>query len=144
VTAALLLALGGAVVSALVPLLNAELLLVGLRLTTPAAAPLLVVVVAVGQMIGKCALFLTAGRAARGALAPKLARWGLDGRTRCVGAPMLVASAAVGLPPFYLMAVAAPVLGIRLRTFALVGLVGRIIRFAAVLAVPAAVASFVH
>jgi hypothetical protein len=146
VTAALLLAaLSGAVVSGVVPVVNAELLLVGLALSAPpSAAPALVLAVAVGQMVAKCALFLTSGRLTAGALAPRLARWKLDGRSRRAAVPLVAASAALGLPPFYLVAVAGPALGVRFRTFALVGLAGRVVRFAAVLVVPALISAFTH
>jgi hypothetical protein len=138
----LLGALTGAVVSGVVPIVNAELLLLGLALASPDAAPVLVLVVAAGQMIAKCALFLTGGRLTAGALAPRLTRWGLDRGGRRAAAPLVAASAALGLPPFYLVAVAGPSLGVRFRTFALVGLAGRLVRFAAVLALPALVSAF--
>jgi len=133
-------ALSGALVSSLVPLVNAELLLLGLALATPAAAPLLVVVMAAGQMVGKSALFLTGGRLTRSALEGRLARWRLDGRTGRAGAPLIGLSAFAGLPPFYLVSVAAPALGVRFRTFLVVGLAGRVLRFGALVALPDLVA----
>ncbi len=134
-TAALFLAaLSGALVSSLVPMVNAELVLLGLALTTPAAAPLHVVVMAAGQMVGKCALFLTGGRLTRSALASRLDRWRLHERTGRAGAPLIGISAFAGLPPFDLMSVAAPALGVRFRTFLVVGLAGRLLRFAALVA----------
>jgi membrane protein YqaA with SNARE-associated domain len=136
VSAALLLgALGGAVVSAFVPLVNAELMLLGLALAAPAAAPALVAVVAVGQMVGKSVLFVTGDRCARGALRKHAARWRLD---RCGrwAAPLVALSASVGLPPFYLVAIGGSTLGIRLRTFVLCGFAGRLVRFGAVVSLP--------
>lgn len=133
-------ALSGALVSSLVPLVNAELLLLGLSLATPAAAPLLVVVTAAGQMVGKSALFLTGGRLTRSALESRLARWRLDGRTSRAGAPLIGLSAFAGLPPFYLVSVAAPALGVRFRTFLVVGLAGRLLRFGFLVALPELVA----
>src|SRR5205085_6227892 len=82
VTAALFfVALSGAVVSSLVPLVNAELLLIGLAVASPPAAPFLVVVMAAGQMVGKSVLFLGGGRLTRSTLQSRLVRWRLDGRT---------------------------------------------------------------
>ncbi len=129
-------ALSGAVVSSLVPLVNAELLLMGLAVAYPASAPLLVVVMAAGQMAGKSVLFLGGGRLTRSSLQARLARWRLDGRTRRAGAPLVGVSAFTGLPPFYLVSVAAPALGVPFRTFFAAGLAGRLLRFAALVAVP--------
>jgi len=133
-------ALSGALVSSLVPFVNAELLLIGMALATPAAAPLLVVVVSVGQMVGKSVLFLTGGRVARSALEGRLARWRLDGRTHRAGGPLIGMSAFLGLPPFYLVSVAAPALGVRFRTFLVMGLAGRLLRFGLLVSLPELVA----
>lgn len=137
-----LLALSGALVSSLVPLVNAEVLLMGLALSSPAAAPLLVVVMAAGQMVGKSALFLGGARLTRSALESRLARWRLDERTGRAGAPLIGMSAFIGLPPFYLVSVAAPALGVRFRTFLVMGLAGRLLRFAVLVALPRLVVHF--
>ena len=133
-------ALSGAVVSSLVPIVNAELLLMGLALASPAAAPLLVVVMAAGQMVGKSVLFLGGGRLTRATLGDRLARWRLDGRTRRAGAPLIGISALTGLPPFYLVSVAAPALGVPFRTFLALGLAGRLLRFGVLVALPLLIA----
>jgi membrane protein YqaA with SNARE-associated domain len=133
-------ALSGAVVSSLVPLVNAELLLIGLAVATPGAAPLLVLVMAAGQMVGKSVLFLGGGRLTRTALEGRLTRWRLDGRTRRAGAPLVGVSAFTGLPPFYLVSVAAPALGVRFPTFLALGLVGRLLRFGVLVALPQIIA----
>lgn len=133
-------ALSGAVVSSLVPLVNAELLLIGLAVASPAAAPLLVVVMAAGQMVGKSVLFLGGGRLTRSTLESRLARWRLDGRTRRARAPLIGISAFTGLPPFYLVSIAAPALGVSFRTFFTVGLAGRLLRFGALVALPQLIA----
>lgn len=135
-------AVSGALVSSIVPAVNAELLLIGLTLAAPpATVPLLVVAVSVGQMIGKSALFLTAGRLSRNALDGPLARWGLDGRTKRAGAPLIALSASLGLPPFYLVSIAAPALGVRFGKFVVIGFAGRLLRFTAVVAVPAVISA---
>jgi membrane protein YqaA with SNARE-associated domain len=129
-------ALSGAIVSSLVPLLNAELLLIGLAVASPPAAPFLVVVMAAGQMVGKSVLFLGGGRLTRSTLQSRLARWRLDGRTRRARVPLVGISAFTGLPPFYLVSIAAPALGVSFRTFLAVGLAGRLLRFGALVALP--------
>jgi membrane protein YqaA with SNARE-associated domain len=133
-------ALSGAVVSSLVPFVNAELLLIGLAVASPAAAPLLAVVMAAGQMIGKSILFLGGGRLTPARLEAGLARWRLDGRTRRVRAPLVGISAFTGLPPFYLVSIAAPALGVSFRTFLALGLAGRLLRFGALVALPQVIA----
>jgi len=133
-------ALTGAVVSSLVPVVNAELLLMGLAVASPAAAPLLVVVMAAGQMVGKSVLFLGGGRLTRSTLGGRLARWRLDGRRRRAGAPLIGISAFTGLPPFYLVSVAAPALGVPFRTFLVLGLAGRLLRFGVLVALPPLIA----
>ena len=128
-------ALSGAVVSSLVPLVNAELLLIGLAVASPSAAPLLVVVMAAGQMVGKSVLFLGGGRLTRSKLESRLARWRLDGRTCRARAPLIGISAFTGLPPFYLVSIAAPALGVSFRTYLAVGLGGRVVRLGALVAI---------
>ena len=133
-------ALSGAVVSSLVPFVNAELLLIGLTVASPAAAPLLAVVMAAGQMVGKSILFLGGGRLTRASLETRLARWRLDRPGRRGGAPLIGISAVTGLPPFYLVSIAAPALGVSFRTFFTVGLAGRLLRFGALVALPQLIA----
>jgi membrane protein YqaA with SNARE-associated domain len=125
-----LAALSGALVSSLVPFVYAEPLLLALALAAPAAAPLLAVVMAAGQMLGKAALFLggTQLNAARMALRFE--------RFRLRGGPLVAVSAFTGLPPFYLLSIAAPALGVRFRTFMVMGLFGRLLRFGALVALP--------
>lgn len=130
------LAFSGAVVSSLVPFVNAEILLLGLAVSSPAAAPLLAVVMAAGQMAGKSVLFLGGGRLTPSRFDAQLTRWRLDGRTRRVRAPLIGISALTGLPPFYLVSVAAPALGVSFRTFLALGLAGRLLRFGALVALP--------
>ncbi len=136
-TAALFFAaLSGALVSSLVPFVNAELLLLGLALGAPAAAPLLAVVVAVGQMAGKSALFFGGSRLPEGVLQARLERWRLRDLGGRAAAPLVGMSALTGLPPFYLLSVAAPALGVRFPTFLVVGLAGRLLRFGALVLLP--------
>jgi membrane protein YqaA with SNARE-associated domain len=127
-----------AVVSGVVPIVNAELYLIGIVLAIGGIpeALVLAVLIAAGQMIGKGALYqaargatrLGASRAAR--LADKLdhARAKV-GRWRSKPYSALFVSASVGLPPLYLVTLVAGILEIRFRAFLLVGFAGRTLRF---------------
>jgi membrane protein YqaA with SNARE-associated domain len=129
-------------VSGLVPLLNTEAYLLALAaFATPEALLPAVVLTTLGQMIAKSLLYL----AGSGALSPRLIgrhagrlaelKDRLE-RTRTGAAAVVFASAATGLPPFYLVSVAAGSVRFSLARFLLVGGSGRLLRFAAVVAVP--------
>jgi membrane protein YqaA with SNARE-associated domain len=115
----------GTAVSGIVPLINAELPGVGV--------PLVVVVSTAGQMSTKTLLYGVA-RWAPGRL-PRKARAVLDRASgamssrRGAASSLVFTSAAIGLPPFYGTSLAAGALGIRLRTFVLSGIMGRVLRF---------------
>jgi membrane protein YqaA with SNARE-associated domain len=94
------------------------------------------VIVAIGQMIAKIGLY----HAARGAgvlgnrtkLAASLAKArALVDRWEDKPLTLLFVSAVLGLPPFYLVSLLAGLVGIRFRTFLLLGILGRVIRFVA-------------
>ena len=137
-----LLALVYGVVSALVPVVNAEayaLVLAGR--THPTLAVVAVLALAAGQTVGKLVLFEAARRgsgplerrfAGRGE--GRAARWAgriRDGlRSRRTGLPMVLASAALGVPPLAAVSLAAGVAGQRRWEFAVLCLVGRTARFA--------------
>jgi membrane protein DedA with SNARE-associated domain len=147
-------ALGYGLVSALVPVVNAEAFaaVAGHR-----GVPALVVVLglALGQTVGKLLLFESArrgtGRLARtfahrrrsGRGAARAERWA--GRVRrwlsCrrTALPTVFVSATVGLPPLVLVSLAAGTGGLRPWEFATACLLGRSIRFA-VLTLPLALA----
>jgi membrane protein YqaA with SNARE-associated domain len=125
-------------VGGLVPIINAELWLIGLTVSLASAAPLpaVVVLAALGQILAKSVLF-GGGRGAAalpgGRYQAKLDR----ARARLAGwrrkpLAVLAVSASVGLPPFYVMAPLAGALGIRFRPFLVIGFAGRAIRFAVV------------
>jgi membrane protein YqaA with SNARE-associated domain len=125
-------------VSAVVPVVNAEVYLVALILLLRDAAPLpaLVLLAAAGQMAGKSLLYFTAlgvlnlptGRyrekieQARA----KLARW--KERPNL----LLFASASLGIPPLYVTTLLAGGLGYRFRSFFAIGMLGRAVRFAVI------------
>ncbi len=147
--AALAIAIG--VVSALLPLVNAEVYaLVAVARTNVAMSVAVALALAVGQTMGKLLLF-EAARRGRGRLYARLGgrgegraeRWrgrvcGLMARRR-TGLPTVLASASVGLPPLALVSLVAGASEQRRVEFGVVCLVGRTARFAA-LVVPAALA----
>ncbi len=127
----------GTAVSGVVPLVNAELLVVGATLAAPGiGVPLLAAVSTAGQMVTKTALFALA-RWAPSRL-PAKARSVLDRASRVVAerggaaGSVVFASAATGLPPFYGVSLAAGALGMNPRSFVVSGSVGRVLRFGAV------------
>ncbi len=127
----------GTAASGILPLVNAELLVVGVVVAAPEiGVPLVAAVSTTGQMLTKTMLFGFA-RWAPGRLKGK-ARAALDRATRAVAArggaasSLIFTSAATGLPPFYGVSLAAGALGMRLRSFVVSGTAGRLVRFAAV------------
>jgi membrane protein YqaA with SNARE-associated domain len=147
--AALAIAVG--VVSALLPLVNAEAyVLISVARTNLAISMAVALALAVGQTVGKLLLF-EAARRGTGRLHARLARHG-EGRVerwrdracglmtrRRTGLPTVLASAAVGLPPLALVSLVAGASAQKRCEFAAVCLLGRTARFAA-LALPAALA----
>lgn len=126
----------GTVVSGVVPVVNAELLVAGAAIAAPAVGvPLVAAVSTLGQMTSKTLLFALA-RWAPGRL-PEKARTTLERASRALerrggaAGSMVFTSAAVGLPPFYGVSLAAGALGMRPRTFVVSGAIGRLLRFAA-------------
>jgi membrane protein YqaA with SNARE-associated domain len=128
-------------VAGVVQVINTEAILLGVSIWVvddPWQLPLIAVCAAVGQMIANV-MFFYMGRGA-GSLPrieaklarakAKIARW--RQRPNLV----LVAAAIFGLPPLVLVAVAAGGLGIGVKRFAAIGLCGRWLRFAIVLAIP--------
>jgi membrane protein YqaA with SNARE-associated domain len=122
----------------LVPVINAEVWLIAVTtvmIASPAPLPAIVVLAAAGQMIAKVMMFYAArgvfelprGRfkAKVEAARAKIARW--KDRPKWV----LWLSAIAGLPPFYVITLVAGALGISIRTFCVIGMTGRVVRFGA-------------
>lgn len=127
--------------SGLIFFLNAELFLVGLiRLTVDRAEqlPWIVVAAALGQMTAKTALYYTGQNLLKLSsnryrekvekVRAKIDQW--------KNKPFLIfaVSSLIGLPPFYLTVLAAGAMRIRLRPFLAIGLAGRLVRFAIIVA----------
>jgi membrane protein YqaA with SNARE-associated domain len=126
-----------AVASGVIPIVNAEIYLVGVVLAVGGIpeALFLAVLVSVGQMVAKAVIYQTAKGATTlgtksGGFAAKLER----ARTRVEkwkSKPLGVTfvSASLGLPPFYIVSLVAGILEVRFRAFLLVGFAGRTLRF---------------
>lgn len=129
-------------VSGLVPAVNTEAYLLALAALAPSGALVpAVLFVTAGQMLAKALLYL----AGSGAVQSRMLA-GREGRLACVrrrleqmgrgASAVLFASALTGIPPFYLVSVAAGSLRVSLARFLLVGGSGRLLRFAAIVALP--------
>lgn len=131
-----------AVVSALAPWVNAELLMLSAIpvARSHAALTALVLAVSAGQMSGK-AIAYWASRRSTGSHSPRLQRlldrWQarIDRRPGSALAITFV-SAVVGFPPFFLVSMAAGALRVAFGRFMAVGTAGRLIHFAVVAFAP--------
>lgn len=124
----------GSLVGGLVPVVNAEAIVVVTTLATSAAAiPLIAVIATTGQMIAKLGLFMTA-RWAPSRLPPR-AHAALERGREVIGRypravhAIVFVSAVVGLPPFYAVSLAAGALGTAVLPFLILGTAGRALRF---------------
>lgn len=136
---------GVSIASALLPLINLEVYLVGLAAVRDSTGVwFLATVAGVGQMVGKVVWYYLGANSlrwrwvARRVDTPKgratLERWQRRTHERpVVGALLLFASAVGGFPPFALVAVLAGQLRMNVALFLVVGGVGRTLRFAAFL-----------
>jgi membrane protein YqaA with SNARE-associated domain len=133
-------AFGGAIVSAIVPWVNAEILLLSAVAIRRDATIPLVIAVALGQMVGKSVLYWLA-RSAKVPRAQRFAsaieRW----RARFQGHPfssvlIMGVSAVTGFPPFYIISIVAGALRISYVVFLIVGSLGRLAHFALFALVP--------
>ena len=128
-------------VSAVVPWVNAEVILLGFAATVGSTSELAVVVVVVtaGQMIGKCLLYEASRRAAA---LPRHAdeaasRWQRRlSSVRSAPLTLVFVSSVVGVPPFYLVTLVAGALRIGVGRFVAAGTLGRLVRFGCLVAVP--------
>ena len=132
---------GAAIVSAVVPAVNAELVLLAAAAALPPHYALVLAAAAtLGQMVGKSGMFF-GGRGVkflqRGVMKEKIDEMGERMRRRngAVGS-LLFTSAATGLPPFYVVSVASGLIGISFVQFAVLGSLGRFVRFSVVVLFP--------
>ena len=130
-------------IAGLIPLVNAEVFLVGLvRLAIDDASqlPWVVVAAAAGQMVAKIGLYhagrgmleLPRGRyrALIEAIRERIERW--------KSKPYIIygLSSVLGIPPFYLTVIAAGAMQISFQAFLAIAMAGRLLRFAADVALP--------
>lgn len=135
--------LGASIASALVPLINIEAILAVTASQHPETVVALVVAATVGQMLGKLLWFWGGQHIDRAPWVSKhlekprpkatLDKW----HARAEGRPWFTAgllffSASVGFPPYAVTAVLAGVLRVPLAVFLVTGLLGRGLRFWAI------------
>jgi membrane protein YqaA with SNARE-associated domain len=128
------------VASAVMPWINAELVL--LSFTTTASSPgmiaAFVVVATAGQMTGKMALYAAGYRGSR-APSARMARILGAWRPRCEANPwradwLVLISSTIGMPTFIATSLLAGALRMQIARFVVAGSIGRLIRFAALAA----------
>lgn len=133
------------VVSAVVPFVNAELYLIAASAAVPpGVAWMLVIAAALGQMVGKSLMYY-AGVGALSLPGARLQRMVAQVRERyegagatgtTLGSGVILLSASVGLPPFYVVSIACGLLRIPFAQFFVLGLLGRLIRFGVIVLAP--------
>ncbi len=130
------------IVSALVPWVNGEVILLSLTAVAPSpwATAFLVLSASAGQMAGKCALYwagkgvipLRAGR-----IREIVATWkGRLDQSPSKLLSLVFVSSAVGIPPFYVITILAGVFRVRFAPFFTAGACGRLVRFGVLAFVP--------
>jgi membrane protein YqaA with SNARE-associated domain len=132
---------GVAVASAMIPVINIEIYLLGASALAPREMVIpLIVAGTLGQVIGKIALYYAGSGAVKlpgKRLQAALQRMNTQMQERPhMGSALVFVSATAGLPPYYLVTLAAGAAKMNLPMFLLVSLVGRLIRFSIVVAVP--------
>jgi membrane protein YqaA with SNARE-associated domain len=127
--------LGLTIVSAILPWVNAEVILLSMVAMTPTwpGAAWMVVVATAGQMLGKCAVYWTSHtvrphRSVRVAAALDRFQARLEDKPSRASA-LFFLSSALGFPPFFLVTVAAGALRVHFGRFIVAGTIGRLVRF---------------
>jgi membrane protein YqaA with SNARE-associated domain len=127
-------------ISAVVPWVNAEIIVLSLPATAQSRLALaaLVGIATVGQMAGKCVVYRAARR---GSQAPsprvraQLAKWQARFEAhRWAPVVLVLWSSTSGLPPFYVTTMLAGALKMNLPLFLAVGTAGRLVRFGGLIA----------
>ncbi len=133
---------GLAVVSALVPWVNAEVLMLSAIPLAGSRTKLawLVALVTLGQMTGKSAMYWISRRSTErsGAASAKAVLRLRDLFVRRPGAALGITliSAIAGVPPFYAVSIAAGALRVAFGPFVAIGTLGRLIHFTLVAFIP--------
>lgn len=133
---------GLAVASAVVPWLNAEVIVLAFAATarSPFDLAMLLLLATAGQVTGKAVMYWTGRRAASGPAVEAsawVARWRarLEGHARHAFAWVFV-SGAVGVPPLYLVTMLAGAARLPFGRFLVVTSCGRLLHFAVLVVVP--------
>jgi membrane protein YqaA with SNARE-associated domain len=133
--------LGVAVASAVIPVINIEIYLLGAAALAPAAMAVpLVLAATIGQMMGKVVMYFAGTGAVK--LPGKRLQSALEGMNNTLrnrprsGGALVFASAASGFPPFFIVTVAAGAARMNLALFVVLGFLGRLVRFAVIVALP--------
>src|SRR5688500_4192417 len=144
---AFLTTFGVCALSAVIPLVNAEIYLLGASALAPRELAIpLIVAAATGQMLGKSVMYF-AGVGALRLPSERLRRMvaRVDERYRTagkggatLGGGIILLSAIVGLPPFYVVSIACGLFRIPFVQFLVLGTIGRLIRFALIVLAPQA------
>jgi membrane protein YqaA with SNARE-associated domain len=138
------------ILSALMPWVNGEVLLLSLSAFAPSryALALLVILTSAGQMTGKCILYW----ASRGVIPIKKGRLGKSlnsWKERFERSPSKVMgivfiSALSGIPPFYVITLLSGALRLRFGRFLAVGTIGRLLHFGVLVLIPQLGSRFIH
>ncbi len=140
-TALYIACFGLSIVSAVLPWVNGEALLLSFAVLAPSPFALagLVAMASLGQMVGKCVLYWGGGslKFRKGRAAQLTESW----KKRLNDSPsqalmMVFISSAVGIPPFYVITLLAGALKIRFAPFIGIGLCGRVVRFGLLVLIP--------
>ncbi len=140
----LLSTFGFCILSALIPVLNAEVYLAALAASQSPPLWPMAIVAAAGQMIGKIVYYYLGKSSLDWRWIKKrtdtprfqagLEKWRIRLENRpWVAAVFVLASASVGIPPFAIVAVLAGTLRMSFSMFVVVGFLGRVLRFASIL-----------
>ncbi len=129
------------VAGAIIPLINTEIyLLSAVALSPPSYIAPLVVMATLGQMVGKVVMFY-GGRGVLRIKHDRVKNGVAKMRAKLEHRPwfaraVLFSSATFGLPPLYVMSIAAGTIGMGITTFFLIGTAGRLIHFTVVALLP--------
>lgn len=132
------------VISALFPPVNVEVFLFGVAaVAKPAALPAVVVAASLGQMAGKIGFYFAGRGFVRlplGRYQAKFDEWSVRlGRSRRGVDLVMFSSSLWGVPPFLVVPYLAGVFRLSFARFLGWGMLGRLLRFSAVVSVPALV-----
>ena len=127
-----------------IPVFNTEIyLLAASAIAPPQLVPALIVGAALSQMLGKSLLYY-GGRGALNLPIKRLRtmvesvqrRYEQGAAAPALGGTVVLASAGVGLPPFYVVSVACGIFRVPFLQFLLIGLIGMLARYTVVVMAP--------